>query len=59
MDPLIEFSNKRAQLIILDRKEDPFTPLIIGWSYQSLLHEFIGIENNKIISKGKEYNLSQ
>lgn len=54
-----EFRNTEAQLLIFDRKEDPFTPLIIGWTYQTLLHEFLGIQLNKVVSKGKEYNLNQ
>eukprot|EP01091_Cochliopodium_minus_P019939 TRINITY_DN8552_c0_g1_i1.p1 TRINITY_DN8552_c0_g1~~TRINITY_DN8552_c0_g1_i1.p1 ORF type:complete len:502 (-),score=146.29 TRINITY_DN8552_c0_g1_i1:53-1558(-) len=35
-------------IIIMDRKEDPVTPLLIPWTYQSMLHEEIGISNNKI-----------
>ncbi|ETW38894.1 hypothetical protein PFTANZ_00371 [Plasmodium falciparum Tanzania (2000708)] len=34
--------------LILDRNEDPITPLLTQWTYQSMLHELIGIENNKI-----------
>ncbi|KOB60183.1 hypothetical protein PFHG_02018 [Plasmodium falciparum HB3] len=30
------------------RNEDPITPLLTQWTYQSMLHELIGIENNKI-----------
>jgi vacuolar protein sorting-associated protein 45 len=33
-------------LFIYDRKEDPVTPLLNQWSYQAMLHEFIGINNN-------------
>ncbi|EUD66749.1 hypothetical protein C922_02734 [Plasmodium inui San Antonio 1] len=35
-------------MIILDRREDPITPLLTQWTYQAMLHELIGIENNKI-----------
>lgn len=35
-------------LLILDRDNDPITPLIYPWTYQSMIHEFIGIENNTI-----------
>ncbi|CAA9986685.1 vacuolar protein sorting-associated protein 45, putative [Plasmodium knowlesi strain H] len=35
-------------MLILDRREDPITPLLTQWTYQAMLHELIGIENNKI-----------
>ncbi|CRG98687.1 vacuolar protein sorting-associated protein 45, putative [Plasmodium relictum] len=37
-----------CSLIIIDRREDPITPLLTQWTYQAMLHELIGIENNKI-----------
>lgn len=53
-----EFEKQRTTLLIIERKEDPFTPLMFHWSYQSMLHEIIGIDSNKIKLKGKEYNLN-
>ena len=42
-------------LLILDRREDPITPLLNQWTYQAMLHEMIGINNNRIdIRKGHE-----
>lgn len=35
-------------LLILDRKNDPLTPLLTPWSYQAMVHEFIGIDNNRV-----------
>ena len=35
-------------LVIYDRREDPVTPLIYNWSYQSMVHEFVGIDENSI-----------
>jgi vacuolar protein sorting-associated protein 45 len=35
-------------LFLFDRKEDPVTPLINQWTYQAMLHEIFGIENNVI-----------
>eukprot|EP01119_Soliformovum_irregulare_P011496 TRINITY_DN2887_c0_g2_i3.p1 TRINITY_DN2887_c0_g2~~TRINITY_DN2887_c0_g2_i3.p1 ORF type:complete len:392 (+),score=118.69 TRINITY_DN2887_c0_g2_i3:305-1480(+) len=35
-------------LLILDRRDDPFTPLLNQWTYQSMVHELIGIENNLV-----------
>lgn len=33
-------------LILLDRKNDPLTPLLQPWTYQSMLNEYIGIKRN-------------
>ena len=33
-------------LFIYDRKEDPITPLLNQWTYQAMIHELIGINNN-------------
>lgn len=38
----------KCLLIITDRREDPVTPLLFQWTYQAILHEFIGISNNKV-----------
>lgn len=31
-------------LLILDRREDPVTPLLTQWTYQAMIHDLIGIE---------------
>jgi vacuolar protein sorting-associated protein 45 len=33
-------------LLIIDRREDPITPLLNQWTYQAMVHELIGIKNN-------------
>ena len=58
MTYLSEFDKNSTLLLIMERKEDPFTPLLMHWSYQSLLHELLTINNNKIKAKGEEYNLN-
>lgn len=30
-------------VLILDRREDPITPLLNQWTYQAMLHELIGL----------------
>uniref|UniRef100_A0A8C9GSZ0 Vacuolar protein sorting-associated protein 45 n=1 Tax=Piliocolobus tephrosceles TaxID=591936 RepID=A0A8C9GSZ0_9PRIM len=35
-------------MIIIDRREDPVTPLLTQWTYQAMLHELVGINNNTI-----------
>ena len=37
-------------LLIIDRKEDPITPLLMQWTYQAMVHELLpgGILNNRV-----------
>lgn len=35
-------------LLIWDRREDPLTPLLKPWTYQAMLHEYIGIRHNTV-----------
>ncbi|KAG0249964.1 vacuolar protein sorting-associated protein 45, partial [Actinomortierella ambigua] len=35
-------------LLILDRKNDPVTPLLSQWTYQAMVHELIGIRNGRV-----------
>ena len=46
------FSFRRAEvaplLLLLDRKDDPVTPLLNKWFYQAMVHELIGIDNNRV-----------
>ena len=35
-------------LLILDRRDDPVTPLLTQWTYQAMVHELIGIYNGKV-----------
>ncbi|ELP88306.1 vacuolar protein sorting-associated, putative [Entamoeba invadens IP1] len=37
-----------VNLVILDRCFDPITPLLTEWTYQAMIHEFIGIDNGKV-----------
>ena len=32
-------------LLLIDRREDPVTPLLTQWTYQAMVHELLGIEN--------------
>jgi len=41
-------------LLIYDRREDPITPLLNQWTYQSQIHELIGIKNNRVNLKNEE-----
>lgn len=35
-------------LMILDRRNDPITPLLMPWTYQAMVHELLGINNNRV-----------
>ena len=34
--------------LILDRRDDPVSPLITPWTYQALIHELLKIHNNRV-----------
>jgi vacuolar protein sorting-associated protein 45 len=36
------------QLLLLDRRNDPVTPLLNQWTYQAMLHELLTLVNNRI-----------
>jgi len=40
--------NGAPTLFIFDRREDPVTPLLKSWTYQSMIHELIGITHNRV-----------
>lgn len=54
-------------LLLLDRREDPVTPLLTQWTYQAMVHHLLGIQNGRvdlddvpdIRPELKEINLSQ
>jgi len=35
-------------LLVLDRRDDPVTPLLNQWTYQAMLHELLAMDNNHI-----------
>lgn len=34
--------------MILDRRNDPVTPLLAQWTYQAMVHELIGIHHGRV-----------
>lgn len=36
-------------VLILDRADDPVTPLLTQWTYRAMVHELIGIANNRVL----------
>lgn len=39
-------------LLILDRMDDPVTPLLSQWTYQAMVHELLGLNRNRVTLKG-------
>lgn len=35
-------------LLIIDRTEDAVTPIMTAWTYQAMVHQLIGIQNNRV-----------
>lgn len=40
--------DNRPLLIVIDRREDPVTPLLNQWTYEAMVHELIGIRCNRV-----------
>lgn len=45
-------SDSSPVLLLLDRREDPVTPLLTQWTYQAMVHELIGINNHRVNLSG-------
>lgn len=47
---LFDFKRKDTPpiLLVVDRKNDPVTPLLMPWTYQAMVHEMLGIDNNRV-----------
>lgn len=43
---------KGCLLLVLDRVDDPVTPLLSQWTYQAMVHELLGLNNNRVILRG-------
>lgn len=39
-------------VLVLDRREDPVTPLLTQWTYQAMVHELLGIRKNTVDLSG-------
>ena len=50
---LFDFRRQEGPLLlILDRCDDPVTPLLTQWTYQAMVHELLGLNNNRVLLKG-------
>lgn len=57
-DDLNRKSDMPPVLLLLDRKSDPLTPLVTPWTYQSMIHELIGIDRNIVNLKDSSEQLT-
>ena len=52
-DEIFHFRGQEGPLLlILDRRDDPITPLLTQWTYQAMVHELLGLNNNRVVLKG-------
>ena len=49
---LFDFGSRAADesplVLILDRKDDPVTPLLLQWTYLAMVHELLGLADNRV-----------
>jgi vacuolar protein sorting-associated protein 45 len=51
-DDVFEFRRQEGPLLlILDRRDDPITPLLTQWTYQAMVHECMGLRDNRVDMK--------
>ena len=51
-DDVFEFRRQEGPLLlILDRRDDPVTPLLTQWTYQAMVHECMGLRDNRVDMK--------
>jgi vacuolar protein sorting-associated protein 45 len=41
-------SDGTLELLVLDRMDDPVTPLLAQWTYQAMVHQLVGVKNNRV-----------
>ena len=51
-DDIFHFSGSGPMVLIIDRRDDPITPLLTQWTFQAMVHELLGINNNRVSLKG-------
>jgi len=39
-------------VLVLDRMDDPVTPLLSQWTYQAMVHELLCLDRNRVLLKG-------
>lgn len=47
-DKLFESCRNDTVIVIMERSEDPVSPLLNQWTYEAMVHELIGMTNNRV-----------
>ncbi|CAG0919451.1 unnamed protein product [Notodromas monacha] len=47
-------SENQPVLLVIDRRDDTVTPLLNQWTYQAMVHELLGIRNNRVSLRGRD-----
>ncbi|KAJ1609568.1 putative vacuolar protein-sorting protein VPS45 [Cryptosporidium canis] len=50
---IYEERSENSVLLIFDRREDPVTPLLTQWTYHAMIHDLLGISQNKVFIENK------
>jgi hypothetical protein len=50
---LFDYQARDTVILLLDRADDVVTPLLTPWTYQALLHELVGLDNNRLTLPGQ------
>lgn len=48
-----------TQLVILDRRSDLVTPLLLQWTYQAMIHDIFGLQNGRIDLNSYQYGTNE
>ena len=52
-DDIFQFrKSKNFCVLVLDRRDDPVTPLLSQWTYQAMVHELLGLNNSRVLLRG-------
>eukprot|EP00878_Enallax_costatus_P028747 GHUV01031087.1.p1 GENE.GHUV01031087.1~~GHUV01031087.1.p1 ORF type:complete len:544 (+),score=165.71 GHUV01031087.1:624-2255(+) len=47
---VFDFGSRSSPVVLLlDRRDDPVTPLLTQWTYQAMIHELVGIKDNTVV----------
>ncbi len=48
---VFDFGSHRTSpvVLLLDRRDDPVTPLLTQWTYQAMIHELLGINDGTVV----------
>ena len=49
-DGIFHFTRQEGPMVlVLDRMDDPVTPLLSQWTYQAMVHELLGLNNGRVM----------